>query len=107
MMLPPKKSAPDLMIAVGDESGGGSEVTVPTELLELSGPAPKEGDSISFQVDGKVTGIDGGSATISIEKVNGEALGGGEEAEVAPEAPDEMAGLKEAAQAEDKANYPE
>lgn len=58
-----------------DAGGGGYTCDVPLSLLAEDGVPPAEGDTVSYSVDGTVQGVDGDSATIKIDAVNGQPVG--------------------------------
>ena len=77
-----------IAIGVSPKAGGGSTATVPLSALEQDGVPPEEGDTVSFSVDATVQSVSGGNATLKIDAVNGEPVGGAEnepEEEAEPE----------------------
>jgi hypothetical protein len=75
-------------IAIGVSPTSGSYTAkVPVNSLGESGVPPEEGDKVQFSVDATVQSVSGGSATLSIDAVNGEPV-----SEEAAESPEEEAG---------------
>jgi hypothetical protein len=75
-------------IAIGISKGpAGYSAKVPVNSLAEDGVPPEEGDKVSFSVDATVKSISGGSATLSIDSINGEPV-----SEEAAETPEEEAG---------------
>jgi hypothetical protein len=71
-------------IAIGvSPGGGGYTAKVPVNSVEESGVPPEEGDKVQFSVEGTVQSVSGGTATLSIDSVNGEPVS--EEASETPE----------------------
>jgi hypothetical protein len=54
-----------------------SALAMPDEAEQME--PPKVGDAVNFQVDGKVTAVDGNNATVTIASVNGQAIGEAED----------------------------
>lgn len=52
--------------------GGSNEVEVPLESLVIDGHPPQEGDTVDFAIEARVSRIDGDSAYVVPEKVNGQ-----------------------------------
>jgi hypothetical protein len=74
-------------IAIGISKGpGGYTCKVPVNALAEDGVPPEEGDTVQYSVEGKVQSVTGGTATISIDSINGEPV-----AEEASETPEEEA----------------
>ncbi len=71
-------------IAIGISKGGGYTARVPVNSLAEDGVPPEEGDKVQYSVEGTVQSVTGGTATISIDSVNGEPV-----AEEASETPEE------------------
>ena len=59
----------------GEESSEAPTVEVPVELLSQDGVPPEQGDTISAQIDGTVQSVDGDTATVSIDAINGQPVG--------------------------------
>lgn len=75
-------------IAIGLSKGpAGYTAKVPVNSLAEDGVPPEQGDSVSFSVDATVKSVSGGSATLSIDSINGEPV-----SEEAAESPEEEAG---------------
>jgi hypothetical protein len=75
----------DIAIGISPKPGGGGTYTaqVPVNSLAESGVAPEPGDSVQYSVEGTVKSVSGGTATVSIDSVNGEPVS--EEASETPE----------------------
>ena len=73
-------------IAIGISKGGGYTARVPVNSLAEDGVAPEEGDKIQCSVEGTVQSISGGTATVTIDSINGEPV-----SEEAAESPEEEA----------------
>lgn len=69
------KKIATIAIGISPKAGGGATTQVPVSALEEDGVPPEEGDSVSFSVEGKVQSVDGNTATVSIDSINGEPLG--------------------------------
>jgi len=75
-------------IAIGISKGPkGYTADVPVNSLAEDGVPPEEGDTVSFSVDATVKSVSGGTATLSIDSINGEPV-----SEEAAETPEEEAG---------------
>ena len=72
-----------IAIGISPKAGGGVTTQVPVNALAEDGVPPEEGDSVSFSVEGKVQSVEGGTATVEIDSINGEPVG--EEASESPE----------------------
>src|SRR5215475_4828191 len=74
-------------IAIGISKGpGGYTCKVPVNALAEDGVPPEEGDTVQYSVSGTVQSVSGGTATVSIDSINGEPV-----AEEASESPQEEA----------------
>ena len=60
-------------VSVKPKSDGSYTCRVPLDLLSEDGASPA-GDSVSYSVDGTVQSVDGDSADIKIESVNGQPV---------------------------------
>jgi hypothetical protein len=58
------------------DTGGSPYATVPIDSLSADGTPPSVGDKVNFSVEGVVKGLSGGNAEITINSVDGEAVGG-------------------------------
>ena len=77
-------------VSVKPKAGGGYTCKVPIDLLSQDGVPPSEGDDVDYQVSGTVQSVTDTDATVKITSVNGEPVGGGDEAagdEGAPPSP--------------------
>lgn len=75
-------------IAIGiSPTSGAYTAKVPVNSLAESGVPPEEGDKVQFSVEATVESVSGGSATLSIDSVNGEPV-----SEEASETPGEEQG---------------
>ena len=72
------------------DDGSGYVCRVPLDLLSEDGVPPAEGDSVSYSVDGTVQSVDGDSADIKIESVNGQPVD--EASANEPSSPDDGSG---------------
>jgi len=71
-------------IAIGISKGpGGYTCKVPVNALAEDGVPPEEGDTVQYSVSGTVQSVSGGTATVSIDSINGEPVS--EEASESPE----------------------
>ena len=71
-------------IAIGvSPTSGAYTAKVPVNSLEESGVPPAEGDKVQFSVEATVQSVSGGTATLSVDSVNGEPVS--EEASETPE----------------------
>jgi hypothetical protein len=76
-----------IAIGISPTKGGGYSAKVPVNSLAEDGVPPEEGDKVSFSVEASVQSISGGTATLSIDSINGEPV-----SEEAAESPEEEAG---------------
>ena len=79
---------PTIAIGVSPTPGKDSyTASVPLSALEVDGTPPEEGDKVTFSVDATVKGVEGGTAQIEIDSINGEPVSqaAGEEESESPE----------------------
>ena len=73
-------------IAIGISKGNGYTCRVPVNALAEDGVPPEEGDQVQFSTEATVKSVTGGTATLSIDSINGEPV-----SEEAAESPEEEA----------------
>lgn len=59
-----------------DTGGGGATCSIPMDSLSADGTPPSVGDKVNFSIEGIVQNVSGGNAEITVNSVNGEAVGG-------------------------------
>src|SRR6266566_4766042 len=59
-----------------DTGGGGATCSIPMDSLSADGTPPSVGDTVKFSIEGIVQNVSGGNAEITVNTVNGEAVGG-------------------------------
>lgn len=64
-----------IAIGISPTKGGASIAKVPVNSLAEDGVPPEEGDKVQCSVEGTVQSVSGGTATVSIDSVNGEPIG--------------------------------
>lgn len=101
---------PDAALILAPEAGGGMDSTeqcVPVDALAMPDDGeqltpPAAGDRVSYQVEGKVTRIDGKNAYVQPETVNGQPIESGKaepnEGQPPEEDAQQLQGLQDAAQ---------
>jgi hypothetical protein len=76
--LPPELSgAPAAVAVTTTQVLPVSALAMPDEAEQME--PPKVGDVVNFQVEGKVTAVDGNNATVTLASVNGQAIGEAED----------------------------
>lgn len=69
-------------IGIAPDKSGSYTCRLPLSALMEGGVPPEEGDSVQFSVDGTVQSVQGDTAVVKIESVNGEPVS--EEGEESP-----------------------
>lgn len=96
-MMPPTAPsfdrAPDESVSMKPGQPAGLEIPVPIESVSMPGEddkmqSPSESDPVQFQVEGKISRIQGDIAFVAIESINGKPVS--EQAAATKSTPEEM-----------------